>query len=100
MVLQLEGVAFTKACYQFLHEKVGAHVPVSVKSLELDFFSLRLCLASGLRDVDHLDALLVKLGHLASIDEWSGHGQNSDDVDEVPPEVEGLEALGLGDVKG
>jgi hypothetical protein len=100
VVLELGGVASAKACYQFLHEKMGAHVSVGVESLELDFFSLRLCLASRLRDVDHPDALLVKLGHLAPIDERGGQGQSSDDVDVEPSEAEGLETLWLGDAEG
>jgi hypothetical protein len=83
VVLELRGVASAEACYQFLHEEMGARVSVGVESLELDFFSLRLGLASWLRDVDHLDALLVKPGHLAPIDERGRQGQRSDDIDEA-----------------
>jgi hypothetical protein len=79
---------------------MGTHVFVGVEGLELDFFSLRLCLASWLRDVDDLDALLVELGHLAPIDEWGRQGQSSDDVDEALSEAEGLETVGLGDAEG
>jgi hypothetical protein len=79
---------------------MGARVFVGVEGLELDFFSLRLCLASWLRDVDDLDTLLVKLGHLAPIDERGRQGQSSDDVDEALSEAEGLETLGLGDAEG
>jgi hypothetical protein len=79
-----------------LREEKGARVFVGVEGLELDFFSLRLCLASWLRDVDDPDALLVELGHLTPIDEWGRQGQNSDDVDEALFEAEGLETIGLG----
>jgi hypothetical protein len=78
---------------------MGARIFVGVEGLELDFFSLWLCLASRLRDVDDLDALLVKLGHLAPIDKRGRQGQSSDDVDEALSEAEGLEALGLGDAE-
>jgi hypothetical protein len=50
--------------------------------------------------VDDPDALLVKLGHLAPIDEWGRQGQSSDDVDEALSKAEGLGTLGLGDVEG
>jgi hypothetical protein len=79
---------------------MGTRVFVGVEGLELDFFSLRLCLASRLRDVDDLDALLVKLGHLAPIDEQGRQGQSGDDVDEALSEAEVLEDVGLGDAEG
>jgi hypothetical protein len=71
-----------------------------MEGLELDFFSLWLCLTSWLREVDHPDALLVKLGYLSPIDERGRQGQGSDDVDEALSEAEGLETLGLGDAEG
>jgi hypothetical protein len=80
-----------------LYESVKAHLPISVKSLELDLFSLQLYLAPWLPDVDHPDTLLVKLGRLAPFDERGGYGQNNDDVEETSSEVEALEALRLGD---
>jgi hypothetical protein len=61
VVLKLGEVSSTEACYQLLHEEMGARLLVGVEGLELDLFSLRLCLASWLRDVDDLDSLLVKL---------------------------------------
>jgi hypothetical protein len=73
---------------------------VGVEGLELDIFSLRLSLAPWLRDVDDPDALLVKLGHLAPIDEWGRQGQSSDDVNEALSEAVLLETVGLGDAKG
>jgi hypothetical protein len=79
---------------------MGAHFLVGVEGLELDLFSLWLCLASWLRDVDDPDALLVKLGHLAPIDEWGRQGQGSDDVDKTLSEAVLLETVGLGDAKG
>jgi hypothetical protein len=100
VVLELREVTSTEACYQFLHEEMGARVFVGVEDLELDLFSLRLCLASRLRDVDDPDTLLVELGHLAPIDEQGRHGQSSDDVDEALSQAEGLETLGLGDAEG
>jgi hypothetical protein len=100
VVLELREVTFVEACYQFLHEEMGARVSVGVESFELDFFSLRLGLASWLHDVDHPDAFLVKLGHLAPIDERGRQRQSSDDVDEAPSEAEGVETLGLGDAEG
>jgi hypothetical protein len=69
VVLKLGEVTSAEACYQFLHEEMGARLFVGVEGLELDLFSLRLCLAPWLRDVDDLDALLVRLSHLAPIDE-------------------------------
>jgi hypothetical protein len=78
---------------------MGASIFVGVEGLELDFFSLWLCLASWLRDVDDPDALLLKLGHLAPIDEWGRQGLSSDDVDEALSEAEGLETVGLGDAE-
>jgi hypothetical protein len=69
VVLKLGEVMSAEACYQFLHEEMGARPFVGVESLELDLFSLRLCLAPWLRDVDDPDALLVRLDHLAPIDE-------------------------------
>jgi hypothetical protein len=75
VVLELREVTSTEACYQFLDEEMGARFFVGVEGLELDFFSLRLCLAPWLRDVDDPEALLVKLGHLAPIDEWGRQGQ-------------------------
>jgi hypothetical protein len=98
VVLELGEVTSAEACYQFLHEEMGARFLVSVEGLELDFFSLRLCLASWLRDVDDLNALLMELGHLAPIDEQGRQGQGSDDVDEAISK--GLETLGLGDAEG
>jgi hypothetical protein len=53
-----------------------------------------------MHDVDDLDTLLLKLGHLAPIDERGRQGQSSDDVNEALPEAEGLETLGLGDAEG
>jgi hypothetical protein len=50
--------------------------------------------------VDDPDALLVKLGHLAPIDEWGRQGQGSDDVDEALSEAEVLETVRLGDAEG
>jgi hypothetical protein len=79
---------------------MGARLFVGVEGLELDLFSLRLCLAPWLCDVDDLDALLVKLGHLAPINERGRQGQGSDDVDEALSEAEVLEAVGLGDADG
>jgi hypothetical protein len=79
---------------------MGARLFVGVEGLELDLFSLRLCLAPWLCDVDDPDALLVKLGHLAPIDERGRQGQGSDDVDEALSEAEVLEAVGLGDADG
>jgi hypothetical protein len=52
VVLKLEEVTSTEACYQLLHEEMGAHFLVGVEGLELDLFSLRLCLMPWLRDVD------------------------------------------------
>jgi hypothetical protein len=79
---------------------MGACFFIGVEGLELDFLSLRLCLAPWLRDLDDLHALLVKLGHLAPINERGRQGQSSDDVNEAISEAEGLEALGLGDAEG
>jgi hypothetical protein len=53
-----------------------------------------------LRDVDDPDALLVKLGHLAPMDERGRQGQGSDDVDEALSEAVVLETVRLGDAKG
>jgi hypothetical protein len=100
VVLELLEVTFAEACYQFLHEEMGARFFVGVEGLELDFFSLWLCLAPWLCDVDDLDALLVKLGHLALIDERGRQGQGHDDVDEALYEAEVLETVGLGDAEG
>jgi hypothetical protein len=100
VVLKLREVSSTEVCYQFLHEELGAYLLVGVESLELDIFSLRLCLASWLCDVDDPDALLVKLGHLASSDERGRQGQGGDDVDEALSEAEVLETVGLGDAEG
>jgi hypothetical protein len=100
VVLELGEVTSAEECYQFLHEEMGARILVSVEGLELDFFSLWLSLASWLRDVDDLDALLVKLCHLAPIDARGRQGQGSDDADEAISEAEGLETLGLGDAEG
>jgi hypothetical protein len=79
---------------------MGAHFFVGVEGLELDIFSLWLCLAPWLHDVDDPDALLVKLGHLAPIDERGRQGQGSDDDDEALSEAEVLETVGLGDAEG
>jgi hypothetical protein len=79
---------------------MGARLFVGVEGLELDLFSLQLCLAPWLRDVDDLDALLVKLGHLAPFDERGRQGQGSDDVDEALSEAVVLEIVGLGDAEG
>jgi hypothetical protein len=79
---------------------MGARLFVGVEGLELDLFSLRLYLASWLRDVDDPDALLVKLGHLAPFDERGRQGQGSDDVDEAFSEALVLEIVGLGDAEG
>jgi hypothetical protein len=79
---------------------MGARFLVGVEGLELDLFSLRLCLASWLCDVDDPDSLLVKLGHLAPSDERGRQGQGSDDVDEVLSEAVVLEIVGLGDAEG
>jgi hypothetical protein len=100
VVLELEEVTSAEACYQFLHEEMGARIFVGVEGLELDFFSLWLYLASWLRDVDDPDALLMKLGHLAPIDKRGRQGQSSDDVDETLSEAEGHETIGLGDAEG
>jgi hypothetical protein len=70
------------------------------KVLNLDLFSLQLCLAPWLRDVDDPDALLVRLGHLAPIYEQGRQGQGGDDVDEALFEAEVLETIGLGDAEG
>jgi hypothetical protein len=78
---------------------MGARFFVGVEGLELDLFSLQLYLASWLHDVDDLDALLVKLGHLAPIDEQGRQGQGSDDVDEALSEAVLLETIGLGDAE-
>jgi hypothetical protein len=61
VVLKLEEVSSTEACYEFLHEELGAYLLVGVEGLALDIFSLWLCLASWLCDVDDPDALLVNL---------------------------------------
>jgi hypothetical protein len=100
VVLELAEVTSAEACYQFLHEEMGTRVFVVVEGLELQFFSLWLCLASSLRDMDDPDALLMELGHLAPIDERDRQGQGSDNVDEALSEAEGLETFGLGDAKG
>jgi hypothetical protein len=100
VVLKLEEVPSTEACYQFLHEELGAYLLVGVESLELDISSLWLCLASRLCDADDPDTLLVKLGHLAPFDERGRQGQGSDDVDEALSEAVVLEVVGLGDAKG
>jgi hypothetical protein len=100
VVLKLGEVTSTEACYQFLHEEMGAHLFVGVEGLELDLFSLRLYLAPWLRDVDDPDALLVKLGHLAPFDERGRQGQGSDDVDEALSEAIVLETVRLGDAEG
>jgi hypothetical protein len=100
VVLELGEVTSAEACYHFLHEELGAYLLVGVEGLELDIFSLRLSLASWLRDVDDPDALLVKFGHLAPSDEWGRQGQGSDNVDEVLSEAVVLEVAGLGDVEG
>jgi hypothetical protein len=83
-----------------LHEELGAYLLVGVEGLELDLFSLRLCLASWLRDVEDPDALLVKLGHLASSDGWGRQGQGSSDVEETLPKAIVFEVVGLGDAEG
>jgi hypothetical protein len=100
VVLKLEEVTSTEACYQFLHEKMGARLFVGVEGLELDLFSLRLCLSHWLHDVDDPDALLVKLGHLAPFDERGRQGQGSEDVGEALSEAVVLEIVGLGDAEG
>jgi hypothetical protein len=79
---------------------MGAHPFVGVEDLELDLFSLRLCLAPWLRDVDDPDALVVRLGHLTPIDERGRQGQGGDDVDKALSEAEVLETVGLGDAEG
>jgi hypothetical protein len=79
---------------------MGARLFVGMEGLELDLFSLWLYLAPWLRDVDDLDALLVKLGHLAPVDERGRQGQDGDDVDEALSEAVVLETVGLGDAKG
>jgi hypothetical protein len=79
---------------------MSAHFLVGVEGLELDLFSLRLCLVSWLRDVDDPNTLLVKLGHLAPIDERGRQGQGSDNVDEALSEAIVLETVGLGDAEG
>jgi hypothetical protein len=100
VVLELGEVTSAEACYHLLHEELGAYLLVGVEGFELDSFSLRLYLASWLRDVDDLDALLVKLGHLASSDERGRQGQGSGDVDEALSEAVVLEVDGLGDAEG
>jgi hypothetical protein len=100
MVLELGEVTSAEACYQLLHEEMDARPFVGVEGVELDIFSLRLSLVPWLRDVDDPDALLVELGHLASIDEWGRQGQGSDDVDEALSEAVLLETVGLGDAEG
>jgi hypothetical protein len=100
VVLELGEVTFAEACYQLLHEEMSAHFLVGVEGLELDLFSLWLCLVSWLRDVDDPDALLVKLGHLAPIDEQDRQGQGSENVDEALSEAVVLETIRLGDVEG
>jgi hypothetical protein len=79
---------------------MGARIFVGVEGLELDFFSLWLCLVSWLHDVDDPDALLVKIGHLDPNDERGRQGQGSGDVDEALSEAEGLETIGLGNAEG
>jgi hypothetical protein len=79
---------------------LGAYHLVGVEGLELDIFNLRLNLTSWLHDVDDLDSLLVKLGHLAPSDEWGRQGQGSDDVNEALSEAVVLEVAGLGDAEG
>jgi hypothetical protein len=44
VVLELGEVTSAEVCYQFLHEDMGAYLFVGVEGLELDLFSLRLCL--------------------------------------------------------
>jgi hypothetical protein len=100
VVLKLGEVTSAEACYQFLHEEMGARLFVGVEGLELDLFILRLCLAPWLCDVDDPDALLVRIGHLAPIDERGRQGQGGDDIDEALSEAEVLETVGLGDVEG
>jgi hypothetical protein len=100
VVLKLREVTFAEACYQFLHEEMGAHLFVGVEGFELDLFSLRFCLAPWLHDVDDPDALLERLGHLAPIDEQGRQGQGGDDVDEALSKAEVLETVGLGDAEG
>jgi hypothetical protein len=46
VVSKLGEVSSTEACYQFLHEELGAYLLVGVEGLELDIFSLWLCLMS------------------------------------------------------
>jgi hypothetical protein len=53
-----------------------------------------------LRDVEDPDALLVKLGHLASSDGRGRQGQGSGDVEETLSEAVVLEVAGLGDAEG
>jgi hypothetical protein len=48
---------------------MGTRLLVGVEGLELDIFSLWLCLVPWLCYVDDPDALLVELGHLAPFDE-------------------------------
>jgi hypothetical protein len=79
---------------------MGAYSLVGVEGLELDLFSLRLCLVPWLCDVDDPNALLVKLGHLTPFDERGRQGQGSDDVDEALSEAIVLEIVGLGDAEG
>jgi hypothetical protein len=100
VVLELGEVTSTEACYHLLHEELGTHLLVGVEGLELDLFSLQLCLASWLHDVDDPDALLVKLGHLALSNEWGRQGQGSGNVEEALFEAVVLEVAGLGDAKG
>jgi hypothetical protein len=98
VALKLGEVTSIEACYQFLHEELGAYLLVGVEGLELDLFSL--CLTSWLHDVDDPDALLVKLGHLTPSDEQGRQGQGSGDVDEALSEAIVLEIVGLGDAEG
>jgi hypothetical protein len=79
---------------------MGARLFAGVEGLELDLFSLWLCLAPWLCDVDDPDALLVRLSHLDPIDERGRQGQGSDDVNETLSEAEVLETVGLGDAEG
>jgi hypothetical protein len=74
---------------------MGARVFVGVEGLELDFFSLWLCLASWLCDVDHPDVLLVKLGHLTPIDERVGRDKAVTMLMRRSPKLKALKLSGM-----
>jgi hypothetical protein len=70
VVLELGTVASAEACCEVMHGNIDALLLVGVENLELDHLSLQLSHAPWLHDVDHLNALLLKLHHLVSLDGW------------------------------